>query len=117
MVFQYFSRRLRVLIDRSPMPSHNKPLRVVTILFALGFAASVVWSVAAPPSRARAAEPLTPQREMARAAAEVLRLMQEQEDIGGRPLTPEFVESKLEWSRRWVLAVRDSDPTRQEELA
>ena len=98
------------------MPTRTKLLGVVTLLFVVAFAASVGWSLAAPPARARAAQPApAPQREMARAAGEVLRIMQEQEDIGGRALTPELLESKLEWSRRRVMAVRDSDPTRLEE--
>src|SRR5215213_1076840 len=95
------------------MAKRTKLVEVGIMVLFLPFAASVSWSFSHParPPVAR------PQREMARAAAEVLQLMQEQEDIGGRALTAEFVESKLEWSRRRVLAVRESDPAPEEELA
>jgi len=102
------------------MPTRTNAVGVAAILLALGFAASIGWSVAGPFSRprlARAAPMPPPQREMARAAGEVLRHLQEQEDIGGRALSPEFAELKLQWSRRRVLAVRESDPTPEEELA
>jgi hypothetical protein len=54
---------------------------------------------------------------MVRAADEVLRLMQEQRDIGGRALTADFVAEELAWSRRRVEAVRESGAPAPEVLA
>jgi hypothetical protein len=68
------------------------------------------------PATAPATQP-SPAREMVRAADEVLRLMQQQEDIGGRALTSDFVAEKVSWSRRRVEAVRESDAPAPEVLA
>ena len=54
------------------------------------------------------AEPKTPAERMEREAAEVLRLLQQQWDVGGVPLTPEFLAAQCEWSRKLALAVRMS---------
>jgi hypothetical protein len=68
------------------------------------------------PAAAPAAR-LASARAMAAAAAEVLRLMQEQQDVGGRAMDPSFVASQLEWSRRRVHAVRQAQAEPQEQAA
>ena len=102
------------------MPAHASAVGIAAIVVAGTFAGSMLWSLVGPPARARAARPAPPpppQREMARAAGEVLRLMKEQEDIGGRVLDPGFVTEQLEWSRRRVLALRELDPPHAEQVA
>ena len=99
---------------------HRTLVGAAAIALAAAFTASLGWSLAGPHARARAARPAPPpppQREMARAAGEVLRVLQQQEDIGGRALTPDFVTEKLEWSRRRVVALRELDVSHEEELA
>ena len=101
------------------MTPRTNLVAAAAIAMTAAFTASAVWSLAGPPARARAqpAPPPPPQREMAGAAGEVLRLLQEQEDIGGRAPDPGFITQKLEWSRRRVLALRELDLTHEEKLA
>jgi hypothetical protein len=108
------------ILKGAAMPHRTTLVGAAAIAVAAAFTASLGWSLAGPPARARAARPAPPppaQREMARAAGEVLRILQVQEDIGGRALTPDFVTEKLEWSRRRVLALRQLDVSHEEKLA
>ena len=92
---------------------------LVSSLFLLAGAGLAPAGAPAPAQAAPAAGPGNPPahaRDMVRAAEEVLRLLQEQEDVGGRALTLEFITLKLEWSRRAVLAVRETQPAAKNEL-
>src|SRR5688500_1175628 len=96
---------------------------VVIVGFVFGSLASpALLSGAAPASAARApaASPATQPSgagEMIRAAGEVVRQLQVQEEIGGVPIGPHFIALKMEWSRHHVDAVRESRASRAEEVA
>jgi hypothetical protein len=92
----------RLAVGRAPSPA--------------GALASRPTAPVTPPTTAPATQP-SPAQEMVRAADEVLRLMQEQEDIGGRAFTADFVAERVAWSRRRAEAVRESGAPAPEVLA